>query len=176
MKKFLVFGAVCALAAAVGGGVAGGAAGSPENGKLQRQLAEVRQATAKYHDIAVAEADGYINPGAEHCVEVPGLGTMGVHVVNPALIDGVLEPTQPELLLYVPLPNGKLKLVGVEYLVPTAAWNSDDAPNLFGVDFDGPMPEHEPNTTGEHYDQHAWIWSDNPDGVLATWNTRLSCP
>lgn len=30
-------------------------------------------------------------------------------------------------------------------------------------------------TTGDHYDQHVWIWSHNPDGVFATWNPAITC-
>ena len=142
----------------------------------QRELAQVRRATAKFHNLRAAEAAGYINPGAEHCVEVPGLGGMGVHFVNPELVmDGVLDPTKPEVLLFAPSGNG-LKLVGVEYLLPTATMKDPTvAPTLFGRVFDGPMPEHERNTTGDHYDMHAWIWSHNPNGVLATWNPSIHC-
>ncbi len=142
-------------------------------GALQRQLADVRQATAKFHDVAAAEAAGYINPGVGHCVQSPA-GGMGIHFVNPRLLrDGQLDPTKPEILLYASSGQG-LRLVGVEYLMPTSQWSAP-APNLFGKPFDGPMPEHEPNTTGEHYDQHVWVWSHNPSGLLATWNPEIQC-
>ncbi len=59
-----------------------------------------------------------------------------------------VDPTKPEILLYAESGQG-LKLVGVEYVMPTSQW-SGAAPNLFGKPFDGPMPEHEPNTTGNH--------------------------
>ncbi|MDP8909996.1 MAG: hypothetical protein M3N47_12985, partial [Chloroflexota bacterium] len=149
-----------------------------KSGKLGPQLAEVRRATARFHDVAVAEQAGYLNPGPGHCIEVPGLGGMGIHFVNPALIfdDGVVDPTRPEVLLYVPTGDGSLRLIGVEYLVPVADWDGYEAPDLYGKPFDGPMPEHEPNTTGDHYDQHLWVWSHNPDGALATWNREISCP
>ncbi len=121
--------------------------GDSGGGALQHQLADVRQATAKFHDVAAAEAAGYINPGVEHCVECPA-GGMGIHFVNPRLLrDGQLDPTKPEILLYATSGQG-LRLVGVEYLMPTSQWSAP-APNLFGKPLDGPMPEHEPNTTGE---------------------------
>ena len=37
------------------------------------------------------------------------------------------------------------------------------------------MQEHEPGTSGDHYDQHLWIWAHNPAGILATWNASVSC-
>ncbi len=176
MRKVLLFVAVCAAVTGVASGVA--MTHSSASAKLDPQLAEVRRATARFHDVAVAEQAGYLDPGPGHCIEVPGLGGMGIHFVNPALIfdGGVLDPTKPEVLLYAPTGDGRLRLVGVEYLVPVADWSGSDAPDLFGKPFDGPMPEHEPNTTGDHYDQHAWVWSHNPDGALATWNKEISCP
>ncbi len=176
MRKVLLFAAVWAAATGVASGVA--MSRSSGSGRLEPRLAEVRRATARFHDVAVAERAGYLDPGAGHCVEVPELGGMGVHFVNPALIfdGGVLDPTQPEVLLYAPTADGDLRLVGVEYLVRVADWSCSEAPNLFGAPFDGPMPEHEPNTTGDHYDQHAWVWSHNPHGALATWNKEISCP
>lgn len=176
MSKIVVFSAVCAVCVAVTGAVAWGA--SSDNGRLQRQLAEVRRATAQFHDVEVAEAAGYLNPGTEACVADPALGGMGFHFVNPSLIfdGGVLDPTKPEVLLYAPKPNGERQLAGVEYLVRTADWSGTTAPDLFGKPFDGPMTEHEENTTGDHYDQHAWVWAPNPDGVLAAWNPRIDCP
>lgn len=176
MRKVLLFAAICAVVT----GAASGVAMSQPSGSapLGPQLAEVRRATARFHDVAVAEQAGYLDPGPGHCIEVPGLGGMGIHFVNPALVfdGGVLDPARPEVLLYAPTAGGDLRLVGVEYLVPVSDWSSSVAPDLFGTPFDGPMPEHEPNTTGDHYDQHAWVWSHNPDGALATWNTEISCP
>ncbi len=135
---------------------------------LQAQAAKVRAATAKYHNEDAAIAAGYLR--TDHCIE-----DMGYHYVNPALIfdGGILDQKQPEILLYAPTPNGR-RLVGVEYLVPVADTGGTH-PDLFGKPFDGPMPEHEPNTTGDHYDLHAWIWSRNAAGMLATWNTAVDC-
>ncbi|HVM07961.1 MAG TPA: hypothetical protein VM345_05850 [Acidimicrobiales bacterium] len=176
MRKVLLFAAVCAAATGVASGVA--ASHPSRSDRVERQLAEVRRATAKFHDVRVAEQAGYLDPGPGHCLEVPGLGGMGIHFVNPSLIfdGGVLDPTRPEVLLYVPTAEGGLRLVGVEYLVRVPDRSGSAAPDLFGKPFDGPMPEHEPNTTGDHYDQHAWVWSHNPDGPLATWNKEISCP
>lgn len=175
MRKILLFAAACFAVTAGASSVAMGE--PPDPGPREQQLAEVRRATARFHDAAVARQAGYLDPGPGHCVEDPELGGMGIHFVNPALIaDGVLDPTRPEVLLYVRNGAGRLRLVGVEYLIPAALWDGAGAPDLFGTRFDGPMHEHEPGTTGDHYDQHAWVWSHNPDGVLATWNRTISCP
>ncbi|MGQ0835593.1 MAG: hypothetical protein ACT4O5_11885 [Gammaproteobacteria bacterium] len=42
---------------------------------------------------------------------------MGVHYVLPVRIgDGVLSADEPEALIYEPLPGGRLRLVGVEFI------------------------------------------------------------
>lgn len=137
-----------------------------DNGKGQSELARVRQATAKYHNEQAAIDAGYVR--TDHCVE-----DMGYHYVNLGLLfDGIIDAEQPEFLLFAPTSDGR-RLVAVEYLIPEE--HTDDHPELFGTKFDGPMPEHEPGTTGDHYDLHAWIWSNNPDGILATFNPRVDC-
>lgn len=156
---------------------------------VNQQLAEVRQATAKYHDVSVAEADGFepVSP----CIEEPGLGGMGVHYLNHDRLDDPVDPLKPELLLYVPDGDGGLELVGVEYFVPALVevdgqlqpWFDEEppaqgfvteAPELFGVTFDGPMPGHGPGEPW-HFDLHVWLWQANPDGVFETWNRNVSC-
>jgi hypothetical protein len=139
-------------------------------------LARVRAATARYHDVDAAVADGYVP--VSPCVEAPGLGAMGVHYLNhELLVDGVLDPVRPELLLYLPDGEGRERLVGVEYLQVDDDQDlatDQDRPSLFGVPFDGPMEGHGP---GEpvHYDLHVWLWSHNPAGMFAMWNPALSC-
>ena len=140
-------------------------------------LQELRAATAKYHSLAQAAADGYLMEG-EPCIEAPGLGAMGFHAANPALVgDSTSDPLQPDILLYAPDANGKLKLVAVEYLVFDADQDlstDDDRPSIFGQSFDGPMPGHNPFMP-VHYDLHIWLWADNPAGTFAPFNPSLSC-
>ncbi|MCA1639594.1 MAG: hypothetical protein LC768_14895 [Acidobacteria bacterium] len=52
---------------------------------------------------------------------------------------------------------------------------SNPTPSLFGRSFNGPMPGHGP---GEpvHYDLHVWAWRNNPNGMFAQFNPKLSCP
>ena len=134
-----------------------------------RQLAAVRQATAKYHDVQAALADGYVP--VSDCAAAPGIGGMGIHYLNPALAsDLAVDALTPEILLYAPSPDG-LKLVGVEYFV---AYVGQPAPRLFGQAFDGPMAGHEPGMP-VHYDLHAWVWQANPTGIFAAFNPTVGC-
>ncbi len=118
--------------------------------------------------VSLVIADGYFS--TIDCVESP-FGTMGIHYVNPALMDCTVDETQPEILLYVPTEKG-FRLVGVEYFIPSACVSS--APELFGKDMDGPMPGHGPGQP-EHYDLHVWLWQANPDGIFEEWHPNINC-
>ena len=127
----------------------------------QRELAAARAATAKYHDLAQAEADGYVNIDLY-------LPEEGFHWVNASLIDGDFDPAHPEVLLYAPVPGEKrLQLVAVEYLVPLVSatppagftgtadrWRQDD--EGFGL-----------------WELNAWIWEHNPNGLFTFLNPRI---
>jgi hypothetical protein len=143
-------------------------------GRVNLELAELKQATAKYHRVAAAEADGYML--ASPCEESPD-GGMGHHYLNPSLLGPEIDPLRPEILLYAPVGNS-LRLVGVEYFKVDADQNlatDGDRPSLFGRGFDGPMLGHAPGMP-IHYDLHVWIWKANPAGVLEMWNPALDCP
>jgi hypothetical protein len=145
------------------------------NGPLSSDLQAVRSATAKYHDVNVALADGYIPMSP--CESSPA-GAMGVHYFNPSLAGPGVDPLRPEVLLYVPNAKGAPKLVGVEYFQADADQDlstSPDRPSLFGQAFDGPMPGHNPQMP-VHFDLHVWVHEANPAGVYAQWNPALSCP
>ncbi len=133
-----------------------------------KDLAAARQATDKYHDVSVALADGYVP--VSPCVEVPGLGGMGIHYAKFSLMDPFVDPLTPEVLLYVPTDGG-LKLVGVEYFAVDVA---QPAPVLFGQTMNGPMPGHEPPQP-DHYDLHVWLWQGNPDGIFGDFNPNVRC-
>lgn len=142
-------------------------------------LAKVRAATAKYHDIAVAEAAGY--ELASPCVvdeEVPPFdGVMGYHYVNFRLFGAPLDPAKPAALMYLPDNEGVLHLAGVEYFKVDGDQNKatdGDRPSLFGEPFAGPMDGHGPGMP-IHYDLHAWVWKHNPSGMFSEWNPAGSC-
>jgi hypothetical protein len=137
---------------------------------VQSELAEVRKATSKYHNLEVALADGYIPIGP--AIEVPGFGTMGYHYINFAeLMDPSIDPKTPEVLLYTSTKDQKdgVRLVGVEYVVAAEDWTLDgetfyegwsgsEPPSIFGQTFEGVMDGHGPGEP-RHYDKHVWIWS-----------------
>jgi hypothetical protein len=160
-----------ALAAAIAATVA--LAG---DGSLPAELQDVRAVVARYHSVEQATRDGYVR--ASVC-ESSAAGAMGHHYANPALMaDGRIDPLQPEVLLYLPGANGKLRLVGVEYLkfdADGSLLTDDDRPFLFGQPFDGPMLGHNPGMP-VHYDLHVWVAEQNPNGVYAQWNPALRCP
>ncbi len=144
-------------------------------GDGQRDLAQIRGAVARYHETGAAEAAGWILvDGLDHCFENPGVGGMGIHYINPDLLDTTLDPKSPEALVYHHLPNGKLQLGAVEYIVPAQAWHdehgdSSDPPELLGHHL------HMNEALGV-YVLHAWIFTHNPAGMFEDWNPRISCP
>jgi hypothetical protein len=91
---------------------------------LRRWLAG-REATARFHDVRVAEAEGYHL--AFGCVSGPDSGAMGMHFVNMELVgDGILDATRPEIVIYEPQPNGRLRLIGADFLVFAADWHTNN--------------------------------------------------
>lgn len=123
--------------------------------------------TQPYRDFNAGVKAGY-SAQLTPCMESPPAGGMGFHYGNPALIDAVVQPLHPEILMYEPLPGGELQLVGVEYVVPFTAWTSPNPPSLVGVPF------HRNNAFGL-WVLHAWIWKSNPSGTLSDWNPTVSC-
>lgn len=166
----VVVGAVSVLGAALALGPLPAQADSDAN----RDLAAARAATAKYHDEAKAVADGYTP--TDFCVESPA-GVMGYHYINHEFFGKPLDVRKPAALIYQPRPDGTRKLVAVEYFKVDDDQKLDtdhDRPTLFGDEFDGPMPGHEPGMP-VHYDQHVWIWQHNPAGMFAEWNPAGTC-
>ena len=176
MKKLIVSIAVVMLLVLALAGVAYAATGVVDPVVL-RDLARVRQATAKYHDVNAALADGFVPTPA--CVASPD-GGMGIHYINPPrLMDPAINLLEPEILLYVESGNG-LKLLGVEYFQGIGAPDTpipNPAPPaavILGRPLDGPMDAHEPGQP-PHYDLHAWVWMANPSGIFAPFNPNVSC-
>jgi hypothetical protein len=134
----------------------------------------VRQATAQFKDIQKAEKAGYAL--LHGCVSGPQEGAMGIHFANGDLVgDGALDASHPEALLYEP-KQGKLELVGVEYVVIAEAWHAshEAPPVLMGQLFNYVSA---PNRYGipAFYELHVWAWQSNPNGTFADWNPRVSC-
>jgi hypothetical protein len=141
-----------------------------------RVLEHIRQATAHLHHLKTAQAVGYAQ--FLDCVDEPGEGAMGVHFVHGELMsDTVLDPLLPEALLYEPLPNGWLRLVGVEYLVFQEAWDAEhtEPPVLLGQQLHL-VPSPNRYAVPAFYELHVWIWKHNPSGLFNDWNPRVRCP
>ena len=138
-------------------------------------VAVVKESTERFKDVAIAEADGY---GLQFgCVSGPDSGAMGLHYVNfPLVLDGELDARSPEIVIYEPLPNGRLQLIGADYLVLADAWHAKhaeppqimgqllhlfEAPNRFGLP--------------PFYTLHVWAWKENPTGTFVNWHKNVSC-
>lgn len=137
------------------------------NAEVNRWLASLKSELAGYHRFEVAKTAGYATE-VTPCMEQAGVGGMGFHYGDPTLIDGEVEALKPELLLYAPEKNGRMRLVAVEYIVPFTAWTSAAPPRLHGLEFS-------PNQTFQVWALHAWVWHNNPRGMFADWNPRVSC-
>lgn len=142
-------------------------------------ILQAREATQRYHRLDAAIAAGYRLAG-------PDMPNMGEHWVNLLLIRGTLDPAVPAILTYLRV-KGEPVLTGVAYTamvrdgessptfpVPHAAWH-----------YHAGTLEEEVMGQGAHGGQgggsgvrlamvHAWIWTQNPDGVFAADNWALS--
>ena len=137
----------------------------------------VRESTERFRDVTVARDAQYTL--AFGCVSGPEYGAMGMHFVNFGLVfDGVLDPTKPEIVIYEPLPNGRLRLVGADFLVLASQWDASHAP--------GEVPQimgqlmhlfESPNRFGlpNFYTLHVWAWKDNPTGTFSNWHSNVKC-
>ena len=141
---------------------------------------QVREATARYQSLSVAEANGYgllKDAAGIACIDSPGIGAMGVHYVNGDLVGTAeINPLQPEVLVYEPDQDGQLHLVAVEYVTFQAQWDAThkSPPRLFGQPF---MLTPAGNRFGlpAFYSLHAWVWKQNPGGMFAMWNPDVHC-
>lgn len=161
----------------------------------------IRAATEKYKDVNIALAEGFIPDPSGHCVSAvaEGLpsewGAMGIHYINPKMLQiTATEPrvdgnsthtdfTRPAILLYEPQEDGSLVLLGIENLVWIEAWKTAgnrDIPTFMGRKWD--MMADDPATGGDeahgfmpHYDQHVWLYRENPTGILNPFNPTATC-
>ena len=134
----------------------------------------VRQATKPFKDVEAATSAGY---GLFHgCVSGPQEGAMGIHYVNGDLVgDGELDASHPEALLYE-FRDGRLQLLGVEYVVIAEAWdaNHETPPTLMGQVFQYVGAPNRYRLPG-FYELHVWAWKQNPNGMFTDWNPKVSC-
>jgi len=135
----------------------------------------VRDATERFRDVSVAEAEGYgLLFG---CVSGGDYGAMGLHFVNfPLVADGQIDAAKPEIVLYEPTSDGRLRITGADFLVLASDWDKThtSAPELNGQLF---HYFESPNRFGlpPFYTLHVWAWKDNPNGTFTNWNPSVSC-
>ncbi len=135
---------------------------------FNKQLAELRQATAQFHNFDKAVEAGY-NTAITPCWESRTQGAMGYHYGKPELLrDGTVSLLEPETLMYEPGPGGQMRLVGMEYIVFIEDWQGSSPPTLLGQEF------HQ-HSSLPIYKLHVWLWRDNERGMFADWNPKVSC-
>jgi len=136
----------------------------------------VRESTERFRDVSVAENEGYRLMFG--CVSGPDWGAMGMHYVKMELVmDGVLDPTRPEIVIYEPQPNGRLKLIGADFLIFASAWHEQNGPAT--PELGGQLLHffESPNRFGlpDFYTLHVWAWKENPTGMFVNWHSKVSC-
>src|ERR1700727_654576 len=105
---------------------------TPQSKSETPLIDKVRAATARYLEINVALAEGFVQ--ATPCVSGPDTGAMGVHFVLPARVNAaVLQADQPEALIYEPMPNGAMRLVGVEFIILASLWDGKNPPGAIAA-------------------------------------------
>lgn len=163
--------------------------------------AKLRAASERFTDVNVALAEGYIRDPHDMCItaEMEGQpaekGAMGIHFFRPDVlgitatepkVDGNGTHTdflKPSVVIYEPQADGSLKLVAVENLVFEKAWKEagNDAPPSFdGHEWvhmiDRPDTEvDEAHGFQPHYELHAWVFRDNPNGTFTPFNPAVTC-
>jgi hypothetical protein len=143
--------------------------------KASALIKAVREATERFKDVSVAEAEGYALQFG--CVSGDSAGAMGLHFINGDLVRrGVLDVAHPQIVIYEPTSNGGFRLTGADYLLFQAAWDAKNSapPQLMGQAF---HLFDAPNRFGlpAFYTLHVWAWKDNPNGAFVNWHPNVSC-
>jgi hypothetical protein len=167
-------------------------------------LGDVRAAAEKYKDVNVAKTEGYTTDNKCVTAEMLGfpaaMGAMGLHYVRRDLLGLPPKPlppgsgrvrgtgtytdfAKPAMLVYEPQTNGSLELVAVENLVFADAWrkaSGNGPPTFHGRAW--PLLRDDPATKVDeahgwepHYEQHLWVFRDNPNGAYSPFNPAVSC-
>jgi hypothetical protein len=144
----------------------------------QNALVEaVRDATDRFKHVTSVDGPGEGYGLAFGCVSGGDFGAMGLHYVNMTLVgDGEIDVNKPEIILFEPTANGRIRITGADFLVDAADWDSkhDGPPQLMGQLF---HLFDSPNRFGlkAFYTLHVWAWKDNPNGTFTNWNPNVSC-
>lgn len=146
----------------------------------QADVRALRHATKAFHNLNSAQKAGYgffTDAKGIACIDMPGMGGMGVHFVNGAFVgDATVHLRKPEAMVYRVDKSGMLRLSAVEYVVLASAWDAANSspPKLFGHTF---LLTRAPNRYGlpDYYSLHVWVWKHNPAGMFAPYNPKVTC-
>lgn len=153
------------------------------NPTVNRWIADLRQLTVQLHDYEKRVDAGFDTPlpppagggPLPECMVSPtGAGAQAFHFGNmDRILDLEIDPLAPEIVMYEPQKNGTMKLIGVEFIIPFPLLpftpeTEANPPSIHGIDF---MPNH----TLQLWALHVWNWRQNPDGMFAAWNPKVSC-
>ena len=127
--------ALCAVGMFVASGCASRSRASAPgiNGdRLEAELATLRSATKRFHQLDSAVAAGYPREVPE-CLIHEHHGAMGYHHVNRAYMSREMDVSRPQILLYERMADSSYRLNGVEFIIPYRLWPRDSvAPVLMG--------------------------------------------
>jgi hypothetical protein len=153
----------------------------PATAGTAHQVAAAKAATQGFTHTAAAKKAGYgllKDAKGIACISMKGMGAMGVHYANGALVDNKIQVRHPEALVYRFTTNGHLKLAALEYLVLRKVWRQDHPsgrPELFGHRFNF-TPAGNRFGLPAYFSLHAWLWYKNPAGTYTMWNPKVHCP
>ncbi|MBA3510822.1 MAG: hypothetical protein H0T81_02800 [Sphingomonas sp.] len=171
------------------------------SGPQEPTLDEVKAAAERYRDVKVAIAEGYTTDNKCVTAEMLGYpasrGAMGLHYVRRDVLGlpdkpvGRVQGTgthtdfrKPAMLVYEPQPDGSLELVAVENLVFASAWHETkghkEPPKFHGHYYvllkDDPATKvDEAHGWEPHYEEHLWVFRDNPNGPYSPFNPKVTC-
>jgi hypothetical protein len=200
MKKAMMLAALPLCLFAADAAPAANAEYAPRPGEMN--LDAMRAATERFRNVDVALAEGYVRDPMDMCHvasdmgQPAELGGMGIHFFRPDLL-GITAPpnprvngngthtdwSRPAILIYEPRADGTLELVAIENLVFQAAWRAAgnaERPSVHGRRWDSmaddPSTEiDEAHGFEPHFDQHIWLWRDNPRGTYEPFNPTVTC-
>lgn len=151
---------------------------SEQKSQQSALIKKVREATERFKDVAEAEREGYALSFG--CVSGPDQGAMGLHFINMDLVGkGVIDPYKPQIILYEPTADGRLKLTGADFLVDAKQWDNDKTHKPGPPELGGQLFHYfeSPNRFGLNpfYTLHVWAWKDNPNGAFVNWHPNVAC-
>ena len=131
----------------------GGSRSEPHKSTPQENalVQAVREATARFKNVTSVNGPGEGYELSFGCVSGGDFGAMGLHYVNfPLVLDGEIDVNQPEIVLFEPTRDGRIRITGADFLVLAEDWEAKhpgqgppqlsgqlfhlfDSPNRFGL-------------------------------------------